>query len=44
MVVLRYVRMKDSCYPELRILNCGHDLIGEMLDGKWKMPLWWFIN
>ncbi|MDQ8750076.1 winged helix-turn-helix transcriptional regulator [Elizabethkingia miricola] len=25
-------------------LNCGLDLIGEVLYGKWKMRLLWFIN
>jgi DNA-binding HxlR family transcriptional regulator len=25
-------------------LNCGLDLIGEVLFGKWKMRLLWFIN
>lgn len=25
-------------------LNCGLDLIGEVLYGKWKMRLIWFIN
>ncbi|WP_299183130.1 helix-turn-helix domain-containing protein [uncultured Chryseobacterium sp.] len=25
-------------------LNCGLDLIGEILYGKWKMRLIWFIN
>ena len=25
-------------------LNCGLDLIGEVLYGKWKLRLLWFIN
>jgi len=25
-------------------LNCGLDLVGEVLWGKWKMRLLWFIN
>lgn len=25
-------------------LNCGLDLIGEVLYGKWKIRLLWFIN
>jgi DNA-binding HxlR family transcriptional regulator len=25
-------------------LNCGLDLIGELLYGKWKIRLLWFIN
>ena len=25
-------------------LNCGRDLIGEVLYGKWKIRLLWFIN
>ncbi len=25
-------------------LNCGLDLVGEVLYGKWKMRLLWFIN
>ncbi|KKM82932.1 hypothetical protein LCGC14_1314490 [marine sediment metagenome] len=25
-------------------LNCGQDLMGEVLYGKWKMRLSWFIN
>jgi len=25
-------------------LNCGLDLVGEVLYGKWKMRLIWFIN
>jgi DNA-binding HxlR family transcriptional regulator len=25
-------------------LNCGLDLIGEVLSGKWKIRLLWFIN
>jgi DNA-binding HxlR family transcriptional regulator len=25
-------------------LNCGLDLIGEVLYGKWKIKLLWFIN
>lgn len=25
-------------------LNCGLDLVGEILYGKWKMRLLWFIN
>ncbi|NQX52770.1 winged helix-turn-helix transcriptional regulator [Pedobacter panaciterrae] len=25
-------------------LNCGFDLIGEVLFGKWKIRLLWFIN
>ncbi|MBC7846907.1 MAG: winged helix-turn-helix transcriptional regulator [Flavobacterium sp.] len=25
-------------------LNCGLDLIGEVVYGKWKMRLLWFIN
>lgn len=25
-------------------LNCGLDLIGEVLYGKWKIRLMWFIN
>lgn len=25
-------------------LNCGLDLIGEVLYGKWKISLLWFIN
>ena len=25
-------------------LNCGLDLIGEVLYGKWKMRILWFIN
>lgn len=25
-------------------LNCGLDLVGEVLFGKWKMRLLWFIN
>jgi len=28
----------------LRNLNCGLDLIGEVLYGKWKIRLLWFIN
>ena len=25
-------------------LNCGLDLVGEILYGKWKMRILWFIN
>ncbi len=25
-------------------LNCGLDLVGEVLYGKWKIRLLWFIN
>lgn len=28
----------------LPTLNCGLDLVGEVLFGKWKMRLLWFIN
>jgi DNA-binding HxlR family transcriptional regulator len=28
----------------LQTLNCGLDLVGEVLYGKWKLRLLWFIN
>jgi len=28
----------------LQTLNCGLDLVGEVLYGKWKIRLLWFIN
>lgn len=34
--------MKDRKIP--LNLNCGLDLIGEVLYGKWKIRLLWFIN
>lgn len=34
--------MKDRKIP--LNLNCGLDLIGEVLYGKWKMRLLWLIN
>ena len=34
--------MKDRKIP--LNLNCGLDLIGEVLHGKWKIRLLWFIN
>ena len=34
-----YVRKKN--FPNL---NCGLDLIGEVLYGRWKIRLLWFIN
>ncbi len=33
--------MKEKILPNL---NCGLDLIGEVLYGKWKIRLLWFIN
>jgi DNA-binding HxlR family transcriptional regulator len=34
--------MKDRKIP--LNLNCGLDLVGEVLYGKWKIRLLWFIN
>lgn len=37
----------NLCMHERKIplnLNCGLDLIGEVLYGKWKIRLLWFIN
>lgn len=34
--------MKDRKIP--LNLNCGLDLLGEVLYGKWKIRLLWFIN
>lgn len=34
--------MKDRKIP--LNLNCGLDLIGEVIYGKWKIRLLWFIN
>lgn len=34
--------MKDRKIP--LSLNCGLDLVGEVLYGKWKIRLLWFIN
>jgi DNA-binding HxlR family transcriptional regulator len=36
-----YIMYERKTLPNL---NCGLDLIGEVLYGKWKMRLLWFIN
>ncbi len=35
------IHVREKTFPNL---NCGLDLVGEVLYGKWKIRLLWFIN
>ena len=45
-VLLRISRYICTMYEKKTMpnLNCGLDLVGEVLYGKWKIRLLWFIN